>query len=166
MCLTITWFLNCSCRFLCYPYASCCGFVQQYGMGNIAKQIFCITYLFGDTFSSHNYRMGTVHLNLLKHKFTDLNSLVFWNFIMSLLETVYSNKSDNVYIIHSFATLLHTSVILYVSVHIISGLPIQYSCTDSSKGVKDTWCIKKKSPKVRLEGFILVRNFSSPYNMM
>jgi len=57
---------------------------------------------------------------------------------MSLLEAVYSNKNDNVCTIHSFATLLHTSVILYVSGHINSGLPIQYSCTNSSKGVKDT----------------------------
>jgi hypothetical protein len=137
VCLTITWFLNCSCKFLCYPYAICCDFVQQYGMGNIAKQIFCVTYLFGDTFSSHNYRMGTVRLNILKHKFADLNSLVLWNTFISLLEAVYSNKNDN------------------------TVLPIEYSCINSSKGVKDAWCIKKKSPKVRLGGFILVRNFSS-----
>jgi len=57
---------------------------------------------------------------------------------MSLLEAVYSNKNDNVYITHSFMTLLHTSVILYISGHINLGLPIQYSCTNSNKGVEDT----------------------------
>jgi hypothetical protein len=77
---------------------------------------------------------------------------------MFFLEAVYSNKNDNVYIIHSFMTVLYTSIMLYISGHINSGLPIQYNCMNSRNDFKDALCIKNKFPKVRLGGFILVMN--------
>jgi hypothetical protein len=46
---------------------------------------------------------------------------------MSLQEAVYSNKNDEVCVICSFMTVLHTFVTLYISGHINSGLPIQHT---------------------------------------
>jgi hypothetical protein len=40
---------------------------------------------------------------------------------MSLLEAVYSNKNGNMYIIHSFVTLLHTSSSCTFQVILIQG---------------------------------------------
>jgi hypothetical protein len=40
------------------------------------NKTFVLMYMFGEMFSTHTYRMGTVCINLLKLKFADLNSLV------------------------------------------------------------------------------------------
>jgi len=71
---------------------------------------------------------------------------------MSLLEAVYSNKNDNVYIIHSFATVLHTLSSCMFQIILIQGCQYDTVIQTQVKVSKICDVSKRNPPRLGFEG--------------